>query len=230
MRLVSQLWKNQRLQRVAKLCLGILCAGSVLFSAIAITSHSVRLAFSDMLSRSVARIWPVKFAFVGDSLTADCGLRWRLARFPFDTISFARGGADIRAVARQVDLATSVRASLLFVAAGVNDVLLDHASTEQVNYDFSLLLGRIPNYQRTVITLIPYISDKSKAVKITAANNAISRLAAVRRISIIDLNPILSSDGVRRPEMTTDGVHFTEAACAIWAAMIKGIPASTTSE
>jgi hypothetical protein len=194
--------------------------GSLLISFVVLASGSVRLAFSEAVLRSVARIVPLKYAFVGDSLTVGCSLGWRIGAAPFEAINFARGGADIRAVGGQVGQVVALRPKFLFIAAGGNDAL-EHVPTEQIAYQFKLLLSIIPESQRVVVTLIPYASDKAITDDITAANVTISTLVTERGMAIIDLNPLLSSDGVRKPEMTSDGIHMTERACEVWERMIK---------
>jgi lysophospholipase L1-like esterase len=209
------------MQRIAIFSLRFLCAVALVFSTIALGSGSVRSALVSVICRKIAGIWPPKYAFIGDSLTADCGLPWRFANLPFEAISLARGGADIRAVGLQAASAVALHPKFLFITAGVNDLILDQAPPEQIAADFKLLLANVPAGQKTILTSIPYLSDKTKAADITAANNAISKLATQRGLPLIDLNSILSSSGVRKPGMTTDGIHFTERACVAWADMIR---------
>jgi lysophospholipase L1-like esterase len=56
---------------------------------------------------------------------------------------------------------------------------------------------------------------------ITAANKMIAELSLQRGIPVVDVNPTLSVDGVRRPEMTTDGIHFSAMACQAWITAVK---------
>jgi lysophospholipase L1-like esterase len=68
---------------------------------------------------------------------------------------------------------------------------------------------------------MPYISDANFADRITAANEVIAEMSLQRGIPVVDINSFLSVDGVRRPEMTTDGIHLSALACRTWIAVVK---------
>jgi lysophospholipase L1-like esterase len=141
---------------------------------------------------------------------------------PLSTVVLAVGGETIREVAKQISLARDVGAKHLFIAAGLNDIILQHEPTEQIARSFDFLLRRIDVGQTALVTLIPYVSDPALAPSIRAANAIIADIAERRGFVVIDLNPILASkDNVRGPEMTTDGLHFTSQACAVWMDAVK---------
>ena len=166
------------------------------------------------MSRKWAWIWPQDYAFIGDSLTLNCSWR-RITGRPLSTIVLAEGGRTIRQITSQVSLAHSLGARHLFINAGGNDILLLE-QTDQIARDFDFLLRQIQGEQTAVVTLIPYLSDVAMAPSITAANAVIADLARRRGFPVIDLNPILASAGVRKPEMTNDGIHLTQQACIVW--------------
>jgi hypothetical protein len=209
-----------RIRGLARIFLRLLCLGALLFTAMALASGSVRLAFTEMISRKVALFWPPTYAFVGDSFTADCALSWKFSYLPFTAVSLARGGADLRAIALQTAAAVALRTKFLAIAGGVND-LMDQAPTTRVADDFKILLANVPADQHAIVTLIPYLSDQSKTPGIAAANKAIENLASLRGLPIVDINTAISANGVRKPEMTSDGIHFSERACSIWADMLR---------
>ena len=68
---------------------------------------------------------------------------------------------------------------------------------------------------------MPYVADVNFADRITAANEVIAELSLQREIPVVDINSSLSVDGVRRPEMTTDGIHLSALACRTWIAAVK---------
>jgi lysophospholipase L1-like esterase len=159
---------------------------------------------------------PVKYVFIGDSLTAECSWKWKLAANPLSIVNLASGGADLRSIAHQADAARSFHPEYLLISGGINDLLFDQAPLDQIEYDIRFLLRRVAPGQNAIITLIPYVSDRRQASRIAAANAAISGIVSQRGIPIVDLNSSLSENGVRKPEMTTDGIHFTPLACNIW--------------
>jgi lysophospholipase L1-like esterase len=200
------------------ICL-VVCIAAIAIAVPVILSGTLRSAYLALVDRKIASIWPPKYAFVGDSLTTNCDWRWEIGSL--SVLNLAVGGTDIRDIARQSIRARELRANFILVEAGVNDVILESSPTERIGYDFDYLLQQIPVGQKTVVTLIPFVSDHSFTEKIEAANATISSLVKPRGLPIIDLNPELSSQGVRRPEMTTDGVHLTHHACRVWADEIR---------
>ena len=169
----------------------------------------------------IARVWPPTYALAGDSTTRNCQWIGRLAWNPFAILNLAESGRVTREIAAQVRTAKRRGAGAVLIAAGINDLIEDNAPTEIIAFDFDILLRNLGPDQRAVVTLIPYTSDVALSPRIDAANSAIRRLAERRKIAVIDLNPALSENRVRKPEMTFDGVHFTERACAAWLDLLK---------
>lgn len=203
------------------------CIISVAVAFSVLLSGTLRSAYIATIERKLASIWPPKYAFVGDSLTANCNWKWELGTF--SVINLAVGGTDIRDIRHQLGQAIALKVKVIFIEAGINDVVLEAAPTEQVSQDFEYLLRQVPANQKAVVTLIPLVSERWFADRIEAANSAIASLSKSRELPIIDLNPDLASRGVRKEEMTTDGIHFTEKACRIWAEKIRAKMASLTS-
>ena len=48
-----------------------------------------------------------------------------------------------------------------------------------------------------------------------------AELCRERGIEVLDLNPHVSLNGVRRAEMSDDGLHFTPRANAVWIAALR---------
>jgi lysophospholipase L1-like esterase len=197
------------------------CIAAIAIAVPVVLSGTLRSAYLSLVDRKVAAIWPPKYAFVGDSLTTNCNWRWELGSF--SVINLAIGGSDIRDIARQIIESRELRADFIFVEAGINDVILESAPTERIGSDFEYLLQQIVLGQKASVTLIPFVSDHSFTERIEAANLTVSPLVNLKRLPIIDLNPELSNQGIRKPEMTTDGVHFTHQACQIWADEIRKV-------
>jgi lysophospholipase L1-like esterase len=197
----------------------VVCIASLAICVPVILSGTLRATYVSAVDRKIASIWPPEYAFVGDSLTANCNWRWELGTFSI--INLAVGGTSIRDIAHQLIQALALKAEFVFIEGGINDVILDSAPVDRIASDFGTLLGEIPLHQKAVVTLIPFVSYHLLSDRIEAANSAIKSLVETRRLPIVDLNPKLASEGVRKGEMTTDGIHFTEKACAIWADEIR---------
>jgi len=142
---------------------------------------------------------------------------------PLVTLNLARGGARLADVAAQLRDAPR-RAELRYVIdGGLNDLLGTGASTFAIAVDFRAVLDALPSPPRTVFTLMPHVSDRAEAPRIDAANAAMVELCREYSVSVLDLNPIVSRDGARLPEMTDDGLHFTSNANALWIEALKPI-------
>jgi GDSL-like Lipase/Acylhydrolase family len=198
----------------------IVCMASFACLALGSQSSTLRYAFSLVLSREVARVWAPNYALVGDSLAQNCKWQGHLTWNPIDVANLAESGAVIRQAVPQITEARRLGVKYILIAAGINDLLLDNAPTERIEFDFDILLRALGREQRGIVTLIPYTSDGALTPRINSANSSIRRLAERRSVGVIDLNPELSARGVRKSEMTSDGVHLTDAACSIWREML----------
>ena len=156
----------------------------------------------------------------GDSLAAGCPFA-ELSRRPFAVLSLARGGATLQEIAAQLSQAREIAAQWVVIDGGLNDILSDDASPMEVERDFRVLLRRLGDGKKAIFTLMPHISDPAYAARIDAANERIAALCAQHGVAVLDLNPDLSCDGARRPEMTDDGLHFTPRANAVWIAATR---------
>ncbi len=192
---------------------------SIAVAVLAVASGTLRSAYVAMAERKLASIRPPDFAFVGDSLTENCSWRWEL-RSAF-IINLAVSGTDIRDIARQVVQASALKADVISIEAGINDIILESAPVDRIAYDFGYLLQRLPATQKAIVTLVPFVSAQTMNARIQAANSVIRVLAEARRLPVVDLNPRLAPNGVRSREMTTDGVHFNDDACRIWVEEIR---------
>lgn len=205
---------------LAQMIWTILCLAAIAVASFVVIDGAVRRAFLLTLFKRFARKFPPRYAIVGDSLAAQCD--WRsLGRRPLDVVNLATGGATIKDIAGQILQANAVGATWLVIDGGLNDLLFDGAPIEQIDYDFRALLRRIGPDTKAIVTLMPHVGDPAPAARIDAANRLIRALAESRGFAVVDLDPQLSSDGVRRPDMTDDGLHFTPLACAIWVEAVR---------
>lgn len=199
----------------------LISIAGILFLVAVVASGTVRSAFGLVATRTIARVWAPDYVLIGDSLTRDCDLRGRLTWNPLASVNLASGGAVMRQIAEQASEARELRGRTILIAGGINDHVIDNAGTDKIAFDFGILLQRLAPGQRGVVTLIPHVSDRAMSIRIDASNVVIRRMAESRGFSIIDLSTVLSDGGVRRPDMTTDGTHFSERACQVWADLLR---------
>ena len=207
--------------RLVQIFFRLACIGCIACFVLGALSGTVRSAFLLVCTRTIARISPPDYAFVGDSLTRDCRWLGRVTWNPIRGVNLAVGGSVIRQIAAQVGEAEKLGAKHVLIAAGINDLILDHAPKERIEFDFDLLLRGLGRNQHAIVTLIPYTSDAAYSSRIDATNELIKSLAGHRSLTVLDMNSYLSSNGTRKPEMTNDGVHFSDQACAIWSREIR---------
>jgi lysophospholipase L1-like esterase len=196
--------------------------GIASFAAVVLglTRGTLRSLVSIGIDRQIARVWPFRYVVVGDSLAAECPWKWSFGIHPTAVANLAVGGADIRRITNQIEQARQLRPQVVLISGGINDLIRYEAPVNAIRQDFSLLLRHLGG-QKSVVTLIPYTSDSNLAHRIAAANNSISELSSMHGISVLDINPLLSSNGVRRPAMTTDGIHLSPLACRTWIKAVK---------
>jgi hypothetical protein len=191
-----------------------------LVGALALALEPPRAALHLALARRFRLLAP-KIVVLGDSLAACCPFR-TLSRRPFGVLSLARGEATLKEIAGQALQARDFGAQWIFLDGGLNDLLTDAATPEQIAADFRVLLRRLPPGRKAVFALAPYTADRASTPLIDAANARMAALCAEAGVAVLDLNPLLSADGVRLSAMMTDdGLHFSPAANAAWLAALR---------
>ncbi len=157
---------------------------------------------------------------VGDSLAACCPFG-KLSRRPLGVLSLAKGGARLKEIGGQISRARGIAARNMIIDGGLNDILFYDAPPEQIEHDFRALLRRLDNGARAIFTLMPHVADPAYSERIDAANRRMAALCADHGVAVLDLNPEVSTGGVRRPEMTDDGLHFSTRANKAWIAALR---------
>jgi lysophospholipase L1-like esterase len=185
----------------------------------ALANRGPRQALSLALAQNQRWIAP-RVIVVGDSLAACCPFE-KLSRRPLGVLTLAKGGATLKEIAGQILQAREIAARYVIIDGGLNDILFDDAPLERIEHDFRGLLRRLGDGATAIFTLMPYVADPAYAARIEAANRRMAALCEEHGVAVLDLNPELSSGGVRRPEMTDDGLHFSARANAVWIAAAR---------
>lgn len=186
-----------------------------------IWSQPVRDAYLLTLQRHFAPVMRPAFVFTGDSMTANTNWGWALARNPLAAVNLAEGGATIHQIAWQVSKAGNYHGEYLFVTAGTNDIFTGR-SLSQILSDFAFLLEQLPKGMKVIVTLIPYTSFPKHRDAIRTANSHLLTLISNHdRVIVVDINPLISVDGILEAKYTVDGVHFNRAAYNVWAEQLR---------
>ena len=201
----------------------ILLAAAFLLAAkvavFALVDRGARDAMLLSLARN-QRWFAPRIIVVGDSLAACCPfgkLSWR----PLGVLSLAKGGATLEEIGGQITRARGIAARYVIIDGGLNDILFHDAPREQIERDFRALLRRLDDGARAIFTLMPHVADPAYSERIEAANRRMAALCAEHGVAVLDLNPEVSAGGVRRPEMTDDGLHFSARANEAWIAAVR---------
>ena len=201
----------------------ILLAAAFLLAAkvavFALVDRGARDAMLLSLARN-QRWFAPRIIVVGDSLAACCPfgkLSWR----PLGVLSLAKGGATLEEIGGQITRARGIAARYVIIDGGVNDILFHDAPREQIERDFRALLRRLDDGARAIFTLMPHVADPAYSERIEAANRRMAALCAEHGVAVLDLNPEVAAGGVRRPEMTDDGLHFSARANEAWIAAVR---------
>jgi len=208
----------------------LLVAASLLTAKVAVFALVDRDARDAMLL-SLARNqrWTApRVIVVGDSLAACCPfakLSWR----PLGVLTLAKGGSTLKEIGGQILRARGIAARHVIIDGGLNDILFHDAPPEQIEHDFRALLRRLDDGATAIFTLMPHVADPAYSEQIEAANRRMAALCAEHGVAVLDLNPELSTDGVRRPEMTDDGLHFSARANEAWIAAVRRMMSEETA-
>lgn len=195
----------------------ILC--SVGFVAL-LASETVRAAAKLAAQRAIAKIYPPELALIGDSLAERCS--WHgLGSGPFAVVNLATGGAVLRQMVPQADDARRMGAPTVVVSGGTNDLVIDRAPASVVAFNFAILMRALEQVPRKIVTLVPYTSNPALNQNHDAANTELRRIAAEMNADVIDINAATAQDGLLKPEMTDDGLHFNSRGCAAWLAAVR---------
>jgi lysophospholipase L1-like esterase len=160
--------------------------GGVLMTALGLMSGTIRSSIPILIDRQLARVWPFTYVVVGDSLVALCPWKWSFGLSPVAVANLAVSGSDIRGMTHQIDLADQFRPQVILISGGLNDLISYEAPLDAIRHDFALLLRHLRKEQKSVVTLIPYISNANLADRITAANEVIAELSLQRGIPMVD--------------------------------------------
>lgn len=122
---------------------------------------------------------------------------------------------------RRMGFVYRLNPKMCFIMAGINDLYADvPVETVMRNYramiDTLLHYGIIPVIQSTLHVNPKWKRAAEKNIEVTVLNNSLQQLCAEKKIDFVDVNAMLSSESVLKPEFTTDGVHLTAAAYGAW--------------
>ena len=158
---------------------------------------------------------------VGDSITDQP--EWGELLGQRDIANRGIGGDTTEGVLERMDSIYSTGAKKAFVMIGINDIT--HSKDIDAvfkNYteivDLLIAHNMAPYIQSTLLTGKKMVKYNGEVVRL---NKKLLAYANEKSIPFIDLNAVLSANGVLADEYTTDGVHLNGSAYALWGQAIS---------
>lgn len=167
----------------------------------------------------LSRIYKADIVFLGNSITY--GGNWSELLGRERIVNRGIGGDNIPGMLNRLHQVYRLRPQLCFVMAGINDLYTD-APVDTVFWRYTQLIDSlrarniVPIIQSTLHVNPKWKRTEEKNPLVAALNAMLIKYSSDNAITFIDLNASLSSGGVLKDEYTTDGVHLTSAAYAVW--------------
>jgi lysophospholipase L1-like esterase len=168
---------------------------------------------------ALSRLTSADIVFLGNSITY--GGNWSDLLGRERIVNRGIGGDNTVGMLHRLQYVYQLEPKLCFIMAGINDLYAD-APVEIILSNYRRILDTLQLYRITpVIQSTLHVSPKwkrsaEKNAQVTELNKQLQQLATLRKIPFIDINAVLSQDGVLKDEYTTDGVHLTASAYAQW--------------
>lgn len=187
--------------------------------------ESVRQAYwNELAIRSAVFVKPSVVMF-GDSITHN-GTPWgfRLHRNPLSVVSIAGSGLTAFQLKYKMENATQLHSKNIVITVGTNDIWGRNYDRSRTISDILYLVESAKKSRaNVVVTLVPPPMDPQKARIAFDLKKEIAPLLKKRGVITIDLWPDIAPEGTLMPEFTTDGIHFSSAAYAIWAQKLRPV-------
>lgn len=167
-----------------------------------------------------------KIIFFGNSLTFAGDWNNLLGRDSI--VNQGIGGDNTLGMLHRLQYVYQLHPKVCFVMAGINDIYAD-VPVEKIFENYKKIIDTLRSKNITpIIQSTLHVNPKWKRAEIKnpevkKLNILLSEYCAVNKITFVDLNAKLSSNGILNDQFTTDGVHLTPAAYIVWSEMIASI-------
>ncbi|MFZ4619959.1 MAG: GDSL-type esterase/lipase family protein [Bacteroidota bacterium] len=168
---------------------------------------------------AMSKMKKADIVFLGNSITA--GGNWNDLLGRERIANRGIGGDNTLGMLHRLQYVYGLRPKLCFIMTGINDLYAD-ASVELVFANYCAVIDTLRNHKIIpVIQSTLHVNPKWKRTEeknplVAQLNGLLKEYAEKNSITFVDVNSILSTNGVLRDEFTTDGVHLTAAAYGAW--------------
>jgi len=152
---------------------------------------------------------------LGDSLTA--GGDWKVLLDRPDVANHGIPGDTVRGVIARVPEVVALRPEVVVVMIGINDLLSGRAVDEVAAEHAELIRQLAPRARVIVQTLLPVRDVPVGRHAIAVLNEKLVAACAANACELVDIGRAMTGpDGKLAAELTTDGLHLTEAGYRRW--------------
>lgn len=167
----------------------------------------------------ISRIRQADIVFLGNSITY--GGNWSELLGRNNVVNRGIGGDNLPGMLNRLHQILRLKPKICFVMAGINDLYSD-APVNEVFRRYAQLIDSlrahsiVPVIQSTLHVNPKWKRSEEKNLLVRQLNEMLQLYSREHEHGFVDLNALLSVDGVLKDEYTTDGVHLTPAAYAVW--------------
>ncbi len=173
-----------------------------------------------------SKITSATIIFFGNSLTFAGDWNTLLRRDSI--VNQGIGGDNTLGMLHRLNFVYQLHPKLCFVMAGINDIYAD-VPVETIFENYKKIIDTLrsknitPIIQSTLHVNPKWKRTELKNPEVKKLNILLSEYCTLNKITFVDLNAKLSSNGILNDQFTTDGVHLTPAAYTVWSEMIAPI-------
>ncbi|OJX59469.1 MAG: hypothetical protein BGO84_12005 [Dysgonomonas sp. 37-18] len=165
----------------------------------------------------------VEIVMLGNSITA--GADWNKLLKRQDVRNAGQGGYTSGQMLWYIDLCVlAPKPKVCFMMAGINDLFNDLPPSLIYQNQIKIIEMLSSHRIKPIVQLTLHVrGDKEMNKRIDKMNEVLTRYCKENSIFYIDLNQQLSDENGLKDEYTTDGVHLTAEAYAIWALVLNDL-------
>jgi len=205
--------------------LSLLCFGALVLSAQS-TGSLDSLYLKNPSYRQLTGLWkhyrPARadVVMLGNSITA--GAEWNELLGRPGVINRGISGDNLVGYLQRMEFVGPLTPRVCFIMGGINDLYAGY-TPEQIFRNYTFVIDSLRSWKITpVVQSTLYVSPQwrlaeQKNQDVAKLNSLLEAHCIANEIDFLDLNARLADGRMLRDEYTTDGVHLTPAAYAIWA-------------
>lgn len=175
---------------------------------------------------SMSKTKSADIVFLGNSITF--GGNWGELLGRERIINRGIGGDNTVGMLNRMQYVYQLKPKICFIMAGINDIYAD-APVEKIFSNYIKIIDTLRTYkiipiiQSTLHVNPKWKRTEEKNPEVKKLNDLLKDYASKHSILFLDINAVLSTDGVLRDEYTNDGVHLTPIAYGVWRDLLEPV-------